>query len=225
MFESYLGEEPSSPVWLSYTGDITSTQPSGPAAGFSSMQAAQAAQQYRKALTPTAYRQRLITPITSDESVKSWITFGNTFGVTKGQPIPPAPSIIGYDLETVRVPRVVGYKSSFPTNQGARYSSIDEAKRDVDRMWVAFSQPKPLPTPEQQGGNFAQMIKRLTASGGIGPITTGQEVFQPGGKFYRPVPGYDPSASAGASPTSKLPVIILGVSVVAAIGFLWWKFR
>jgi len=110
------------------------------------------------------------------------------------------------------VPQVVGYKSSFPTDQGSRYNSIDEAKRDIDRMWVAFSQPKPLPSPEQQGANLAQALQQFTA-------TTGQEVFQPGGKFYRP-----PTATPSA-PKSKLPLIIGGVALVAVAAALWWRFR
>lgn len=96
--------------------------------------------------------------------------------------------------------------------------------------------------------NEVEKIKNFT-------VTTGQEVFKPGGKFYRPpttplpspeqqgenlarlieqmqqqgrpAPGYDPVSTPAPAPLpkSKLPLIIGGVALVATVAALWWRFR
>lgn len=65
-----------------------------------------------------------------------------------------------------------------------------------------------LPSPEQQGESLAKLIEQMQQTG-------------------KPAPGYDPVAT----PTplqpekSKLPLIIGGVTLIAVVAALWWRFR
>jgi hypothetical protein len=76
--------------------------------------------------------------------------------------------------------------------------SLEELKNKIDQMTP--------PTPEEQGANLAKLIEQMQQQG-------------------RPAPGYDPVGTPAPTQKSKLPLIIGGVVLVAAVTALWWRFR
>lgn len=81
-------------------------------------------------------------------------------------------------------------------------ASVEESKAKATEWAKQFA----LPSPEQQGENLAKLIEQMQQRG-------------------TPDPVYDPVSTTYTTEKSKLSLIVGGITVVAVVAALWWRFR